>query len=134
MEGFAQEPQSDPHAELMRTDMFHGKGRLEPVDFGALKARVSIVELLESIGWEPLRIRRGGKELRGPCPIHNSSSATSLIFSVTPSRNIFKCFKCEAGGDTIALAAYLFGIPRDQRVKAAVELCKQLGIEIPRLR
>jgi len=113
--------------------MFHGKGRLEPVDFEALKARASIAELLESIGWKPNRTRRGGKELRGPCPIHQSSSATSHIFSVTPSKNIFHCFKCEAGGDTIALAAYLFGIPRDLRVKAAVELCRHLGIEIPRL-
>jgi DNA primase len=117
----------------MRTDMFDGKGRLKPVDFGALKARGSIVELLESIGWEPVRRRCGGKELRGPCPIHNSRLATSIIFSVTPSRNIFRCFQCAAGGDTIALAAYLFGIARDQRVKAAVELCKHLGIEIPRL-
>jgi DNA primase len=108
--------------------------RLEPIDFETLKVRVSIVELLESIGWEPVRRRRGGEELRGPCPIHKSGSTTSIIFSVTPSRNIFRCFQCEAGGDTIALAAYLFGIPRDQRVKAAVELCKRLGIEMPRLR
>jgi DNA primase len=110
-----------------------GKGRLKPIDFVALKESAAIVELLESIGWHPVRTRRGGSELRGPCPIHNSSSATSVIFSVTPSRNIFRCFKCDAGGDTISLAAYLFGIPVDQRVKAAVQLCKQLGREIPRL-
>lgn len=106
--------------------------RLRPVDFEGLKASVSIVELLTSIGWKATRTRRGGNELRGPCPIHGSTS--DFIFSVTPSRNIFKCFKCDAGGDIIALAAYLFGIARDQRVKAAVELCKQLGIEVPRLR
>ena len=113
--------------------MVHSTGRLKPLDFEALKARVSIVDLLETIGWEPAGRRRGGKELRGPCPIHQSSSATSLIFSVTPSRSIFHCFKCDAGGDTIALAAYLLGIPPKQRVKAAVELCKYLGIQIPRL-
>jgi hypothetical protein len=110
----------------------HG-ARLIPVDFNALKRAVSIVQLLESIDWRATRIRRDGNELRGPCPIHGSASKTSLIFSVTPSRNIFKCFKCDAGGDTIALAAYLFGIARDQRVKAAVALCRQLGIEVPRL-
>jgi len=123
-----QPPQSNQHA----TRWLHGKGRLRPVDFDALKATVSIVELLDRIGWKPVRLRRGGNELRGPCPIHKSRSETSLIFSVTPSRNIFKCFQCDAGGDTIALAAYLFGIARHQRVKAAVELCKQLAIEIPR--
>lgn len=107
--------------------------RLRPVDFGALKRAVSIVELLESIDWKAAATRRGGTELRGPCPVHGSSSKTSVIFSVTPSRNIFRCFKCGAGGDTIALTAYLFGIARDQRVKAAVALCKQLRIEVPRL-
>jgi DNA primase len=113
----------------------YGAGRrLAPIDFAALKRTASIVELLESIGWQAARTRRGGNELRGGCPIHGSRSAQSMIFSVTPSRNIFKCFRCDAGGDTIALAAYLLGIPRDQRVKAAVALCHQLGIPIPRLR
>lgn len=107
-------------------------GRLRPIDFETLKSTVSITELLESIPWKPVRTRRGGIELRGPCPIHKSSSPTSQILSVTPSRNIFKCFKCNAAGDTIALAAYLFSIPQDQRVKAAVELCKQHGIAVPR--
>jgi DNA primase len=133
MAGFSQPPRPDRYGDTMGTASSHGKRRLQPVDFDALKATVSIVELLESIGWKYVQARRGGNELRGRCPIHNSSSQTSVIFSVTPSRNIFKCFKCNAGGDTIALAAYLFGIARDQRVKAAVELCKQLGIEIPRL-
>jgi DNA primase len=120
--------------ELMGRHSHHGKARLLPIDFDALKRTVSIVELLESIGWKAVRTRRGGSELRGSCPVHGSRSETSLIFSVTPSRNIFKCFKCDAGGDTIALAAYLFGIARDQRVKAAVALCKQWGIDVPRLR
>lgn len=123
----------DPHAKWLGRGSHPAKGHLGPVDFDALKRTVSIVELLESIGWKAVRTRRGGNELRGPCPIHGSSSNTSLIFSVTPSRNIFKCFKCDARGDTIALATYLFGIPRDQRVKAAVALSKQLKIAVPRL-
>ena len=115
------------------TDSRDRRGRLRPIDFDSLKQAVSIVELLESVGWQAVRTRRGGSELRGPCPVHKSSSATSVYFSVTPARNIFKCFQCDAAGDTIALAGYLFGIARDQRVKAAVALCRHLGIEIPRL-
>ena len=106
--------------------------RLRPIDFEALKETVSIVDLLESIGWRPARTRRGGDELRGACPIHGSSSEQRTIFSVNRSRTVFKCFKCQAGGDTIALAAYLFGIPLDHRVKAAVALCKHLNMAIPR--
>lgn len=116
-----------------KTDSRDSRGRLRPIDFDSLKQAASIVELLESVGWQAVRTRRGGSELRGPCPVHKSSSSTSLYFSVTPARNIFKCFQCDAAGDTITLAAYLFGIAPDQRVKAAVALCKQLGIEIPRL-
>ena len=133
MTELAHGPTPDLRAKGTGRSSNHGNARLRPVDFNVLKRVVSIVELLESIGWKAVRTRRGGNELRGPCPIHGSSSETSLIFSVTPSRNIFRCFKCDAGGDVIALAAYLFGIPRDQRVKAAVALCKQLAIEIPRL-
>jgi DNA primase len=134
MAEFARKPDADrPAAGVAKTDSRKGKGTLRPIDFAALKQAVSIIDLLESIDWKPVRTRRGGTELRGPCPVHNSRSVTSLIFSVTPSRNIFKCFKCDAAGDTIALAAYLFSIPRDQRVKAAVQLCRHLGIEIPRL-
>ena len=110
-----------------------GKGRLRPIDWDALKRSASVVGLLESVGWKPSGTRRGGSELRGPCPNHKSRNEASPIFSVTPSRNIFNCFKCNAAGDVIALAAYLFGIPPEQRVKAAVQLCKQLGREIPRL-
>jgi len=104
--------------------------RLRPIDFDTLKRSVSIVDLLETIGWDACR--RRGKELRGPCPIHGSSSPTSTIFSVNPSRNIFKCFRCDAGGDVIALVAYLMGIDPTQSVTAAEALCKQLGIPIPR--
>jgi hypothetical protein len=66
----------------MRTDAFPGKRHLEPMDFGALKAWVSSVDLPESIGWECLRLCCGGKELRGPRPIYQWSSAAYLIFSI----------------------------------------------------
>ena len=129
----AREQHADFQAQAMQTSSRNHGGRLRPIDFDGLKATVSIVDLLESIDWKPVRARRGGNELRGPCPIHKSRSATSVIFSVSPPKNIYHCFKCQAGGDTIALAAELFGIPRDQRGKAAVELCKRLGMRIPRL-
>ena len=89
-------------------------------------------DILEVCGRLGVELKNVGSSYRGPCPIHHSTSESHVVFSVTPSRNIFQCFKCQAGGDTIALAAYLFSIPADQRVRAAVELCKQLEIEIPR--
>ena len=48
---------------------------------------LSIVGLPETIGWDFLRLRRGRKQLGGPCPIYQSSSATHLIFSATLLRS-----------------------------------------------
>jgi hypothetical protein len=91
------------------------KNKLAPIDFQALKAEVSLLE-----------------ELRGPCPVHGSSSATSTIFAVSPTKNAWKCHKCEAGGNQLDLAASYFNLPQDQVVRIAVALCRELGREIPR--
>lgn len=105
--------------------------RLPPIDFATLKANVSIGQCLASYGWKPTRSR--GSELRGPCPIHGSHSELSDCFSVSRSRNLFRCFKCHVGGDVIDLTSHLMGIDPQQRVRAAVELCRKLGIDVPRL-
>lgn len=105
--------------------------RLAPVDFTAVKANASITQLLMTIGWEPNESR--GRELRGPCPIHGSTFEKSLVFSVNPDRKLYRCFKCHAGGDIIDLAAHLAGISPHERVKAAVALCRRLGMPVPRL-
>ena len=47
-------------------------------------------------------------------------------------KNAFKCFKCDAGGNQLDLAACYFGIEKGQVVRAAVRLCREQGIEVPR--
>jgi DNA primase len=111
----------------------HGRGGLRPIDFRQLKELINLNDVLELYGWSPNRVLKGGTELRGPCPVHGSTSPKSVIFSVTPQRNAFKCFKCGAEGNQLDLAAHYFGMPRDQIVKIAVRLCQELGKEIPRL-
>ena len=109
------------------------RSRLKPIDFQALKAMISISDVLELYGWTPNAVRKGGAELRGKCPVHGSKSETSTIFAVSPKRNAFKCFSCNAGGNQLDLAAHYFGIPNAESVRVAVALCKELGIEIPRI-
>lgn len=101
-----------------------------PIDFQRLKGEVPIARVLELYHWQPV-IKRGA-ELRGPCPIHKSSSDTSTTFSVNTEKNAFNCFKCEASGNQLDLAACYFGIEKGQVVRAAVRLCRELGIEVPR--
>ena len=113
--------------------MMERSQRLRPIDFQTLKQEVSVLDVLELYHWQPTSIRRGGNELRGPCPVHGSKSEKSTIFSVSPSRNAWKCFKCDAGGNQLDLAAHYFDLPQSQSVRVAVALCRELGVEIPRL-
>ncbi|TWU20745.1 DNA primase [Bythopirellula polymerisocia] len=105
--------------------------RLDPIDFKALKTQISILKVLELFDWRPTKKR--GDELRGPCPVHGSKSPTSTILAVSTSKNAWKCHKCEAGGNQLDLAAHYFGLRRDQCVRVAVALCRELGREIPRI-
>src|SRR5262245_47565161 len=43
-----------------------------------------------------LRLTRAGKDFRGLCPFHKEKTPS---FYVVPSKQIFKCFGCGAGGD-----------------------------------
>ena len=113
--------------------MMERSQRLRPIDFHTLKQEVSVLDVLKLYDWQPTTIRRGGNELRGPCPVHGSKSENSIIFSVSPYRNAWKCFKCDAGGNQLDLAANYFDLPQSQSVRVAVALCRELGVEIPRL-
>ncbi len=115
------------------TQMYHGRNELRPIDFRQLKELVSVLDVLELYRWNPNRVYHGGTEFRGPCPIHGSTSAKSLIFTVNPERNAFKCFKRGAEGNQLDLAAHYFSLPKDHIVKIAVQLCRELGKDIPRL-
>jgi len=105
-------------------------GRLAPIDFKALKAQVSLLDVLRLLKWEQVKER--GEELRGPCPVHGSSTPESTIFAVAPKKNAWQCFKCGASGNQLDLAAHYFGMPRAETVRIAVALTKELGLPIPR--
>lgn len=56
---------------------------------------VDLVSLLERYG---IDLDKGGSEFKGLCPFHSESSPS---FTVTPSKNLYKCFGCGEGGDPI---------------------------------
>lgn len=98
------------------------------IDFRALRERVTIQEVLELMEFKP--IARRGDQVRGPCPIHGSSSTQSRSFSVNLRLNTFKCFSCEVGGNQLDLWVALNNLPL---AEAASALCLKLEIDVPYL-
>ena len=72
-------------------------------------------------------MKRGEDTLSGPCPLHGGKNPTR--FRVTPSKGLFHCFSCEAGGNVIDfVAAYEELEFRD----AALKIADRFGIKASR--
>jgi len=70
------------------------------IDFAAVKAAVSLQQILDHYGLMPTLNRSGTESLRGCCPIHKGTSPDQ--FCVTLSKNAWKCFsECQHGGNQI---------------------------------
>ena len=77
------------------------KAKTAWVDFKEIKARVSIVQILERYGiLETLQKSGNGDRLSGACPIHGGTNTTHFRASI--SKNCWNCFgKCQSGGNVI---------------------------------
>jgi DNA primase len=78
--------------------------RIPEADIERLKNEVAVERLVESAG---IVLKRSGKDLIGTCPFHEDGEP-SLV--VTPSKNLWHCFGCQSGGDTIAWVMKLRGV------------------------
>lgn len=96
------------------------------IDFREARARVRIAEVLDLIGFEPRRVL--GAQARGPCPLHRSRRATSRVFAVHLTKNLYHCFTCGAAGNALDLWA---AWTRQRLYAAVVDLYQRLGREIP---
>jgi len=70
------------------------------LDFRAIKARVTMEDVLTLIGWKPLKKTRD--QWRGPCPFC-SDKPRSDVFSVNLVKKCFQCFRCRRAGNHIEL-------------------------------
>lgn len=58
----------------------------------SIRSRADLVDIIE----QSTRLRRAGSSFKGLCPFHEEKTPS---FMVTPSKGIYKCFGCGAGGD-----------------------------------
>ena len=99
------------------------------IDYAKVRAAVSMAQVLELIRFQSIDV--SGDEVRGPCPIHGSSSATSRPFSANLRKHTFRCFKCGAGGNQLDLWVAVSKLPLHD---AAKTLCEQLGVDVPEIK
>lgn len=109
-----------------------GEGSLSPpvvrlthgIDYSVLRSLISMTDVLKVLGWQP--VARHGPQLRGPCPIHKSTSLQSRSLSVHLDRHVFQCFACGEKGNQLDLYVAATGLPVFQ---AARVLAARLGVE-----
>jgi DNA primase len=99
------------------------------IDFAEVRARIRMAQVLELAGF--VAVARMGDQVRGPCPVHGSSSPRSRSFLANLTRNMFRCFRCGAAGNQLDLWAAISKLPLPE---AAADLCARLGMNTPLLR
>jgi len=99
------------------------------IDFNVLRNEIGIDQVLDLLEFQPSS--RSGDQLRGPCPVHGSSSDQSRSFSVNLTKGRYYCFKCNSKGNQLELWA---AVHRISVYQAAVDLCKAIGRDVPWIR
>ncbi len=89
--------------------------------FAIIKERVSILDVIN----EHTVLKKIGGYWKGQCPFHSERTAS---FTVSPHREMFYCFGCQAGGDVIS---FLSKIENCTQIEAAKQLAERYGIELP---
>ena len=98
-----------------------GRGLISEDVISQVRDRIDIAEVVG----HHVSLTRAGQNLKGLCPFHQEKSPS---FTVSPSRQIFHCFGCGAGGDVFTFLMRVTGANFPETVR---ELGQKLGIDVP---
>src|SRR5207249_500479 len=97
-----------------------GRGLISEDVINQIRDRTDIVEVVG----QHVSLTRAGQNLKGLCPFHQEKSPS---FTVSPSRQIFHCFGCGAGGNVFTFLTRITGTSFPETVR---ELGQKFGIDV----
>lgn len=93
-----------------------------PSQIEEIKGRIDLVELIQSY----LRVHKAGANYKAVCPFHTEKTPS---FFISPSRQIWHCFGCGAGGDAFKFVMELEGLDFPEALKM---LAQRAGVVLRR--
>ncbi|MFB2934923.1 DNA primase [Aerosakkonemataceae cyanobacterium BLCC-F154] len=97
--------------------------RLHPDTIEQVKQRADIVEIIS----EKVVLRKRGKDFQGLCPFHDEKSPS---FSVSPHKQMYYCFGCQAGGNVIT---FLMELEKQSFADVVLNLARRYSIPVQTL-
>ena len=97
-----------------------GRGLISDDIKNRIRDRADIADVVG----QHVSLRRAGQNLVGLCPFHQEKSPS---FSVSPSKQMFYCFGCKAGGDVFAFLTKITGATFPEVLR---ELGDKVGIAV----
>jgi len=94
--------------------------RVTDEDLALVRERAHIEDVVGSY----VTLRRAGADLTGLCPFHDEKTAS---FHVTPSKGLYYCFGCGAGGDVIK---FVQQIENATYMEAVQQLADRVGVTL----
>ncbi|AFY94045.1 DNA primase [Chamaesiphon minutus] len=97
--------------------------RLHPDTIEEVKAKVDIIEV---IGGHVV-LKKRGKDYLGSCPFHQEKSPS---FSVSPTKQMYYCFGCQAGGNAIT---FLMELGKQSFTEVVLDLARRYQVPVQTL-
>jgi DNA primase len=89
-----------------------------------IKSKIDIVDFISDY----VKLKKSGQNWKGLCPFHSEKTPS---FMVNPSKQIFHCFGCGAGGDVISFVAKYENLSFGESLRL---LAKRAGVSLPEKR
>jgi DNA primase len=94
--------------------------RLHPDTIEEVKSKVDIIDVVG----EHVVLKKRGKDYLGSCPFHQEKSPS---FSVSPTKQMYYCFGCQAGGNAIT---FLMEVGKQSFTEVVLDLARRYQISI----